>query len=66
MAQYDIRIEGDEQNPCVTVMGEKLLTVLPGDVEPPGTAQGLAERTAAELRAAMFGDALGRALKTHE
>jgi predicted Zn-dependent protease len=64
MAQYDVQVAEENGVPEVTVMGERLLTVLPGDVEGSGTARTVAEAAAGELRAAMFGDVLGRTFKT--
>ena len=63
MAQYDVRVEPGEGGPQVTVMGERMLTVLPGDVEAPSTPDEVAEAAAHQLRAAMFGDVLGRTFK---
>jgi hypothetical protein len=45
-------------------MGAPLLTVLPGDAEAPATPVQAAEEAARQLRAAMFGDVLGRTFKT--
>lgn len=64
MAQYDIRVEGTNETPQLTVMGEVLLTVLPDDVEPPATAMDMANRAARELRAALFEDTLQRTFRT--
>jgi len=64
MTQSDVRVEEGGGEPFVTAMGERLLTVLPGDVEPGSTAQQTAEAATSRLRAAMWGDALGRTFKT--
>jgi Zn-dependent protease with chaperone function len=64
MAQFDVRVEPSEGGPQVTVMGEPMLTVLPGDVEAPGTPDQAAAEAARQLRAAMFGDVIGRTFKT--
>ena len=64
MAQNDIRVVENQSDPYVTVMGERLLTVLAGDVESGATARQTADAAASRLRAAMFGDALGRTFRT--
>ncbi|MGQ9731052.1 MAG: M48 family metallopeptidase [Candidatus Zipacnadales bacterium] len=63
MAQYDIAIEEDAGGPYVTVMGERLLSIVPEDVEEGSSPQEVAAQVVRELRAAMFGDALGQRLR---
>jgi predicted Zn-dependent protease len=60
---YDIRVEEDAAGPWVSVMGERLVTVVADDVEAPATAAQVAEKSASELRAALFGDTLGHSLR---
>ncbi|MBM3476620.1 MAG: hypothetical protein FJX75_25380 [Armatimonadetes bacterium] len=63
LSQADIRVGQGEGDPCVTAMGEPLLTVLPGDVEEGSTARQTAEGAASRLRAALRGDELGRTFR---
>jgi predicted Zn-dependent protease len=64
MAEFDIATESGPEGPRVTVMGSRLLTVLPGDVDDPGQSPGeVAQETVRELRAALFGDALDRQIR---
>ncbi|MBM3501151.1 MAG: hypothetical protein FJX74_21065 [Armatimonadetes bacterium] len=64
LAQYDVRVEASAEGPQLTVMGEQMLTVLPGDVEAPATPEQAAEEAARNLRAALFGDVLDRTFRT--
>jgi len=66
MAQYDVRVGAEAGGPQVIVMGERMLTVLPGDVEAPATQGQAAEEAARQLRAALFGDTLGRTFEIGE
>jgi len=63
-ASYDIGVESGEAGPSLTVLGQRVVTVLPGDVEAPATTTEVAEEAAGSLRAAMWGDNLHRTFKT--
>lgn len=64
MAEFDIAIDQAEGGPHVTVMGSRLLTVLPEDLDDPGQRpEQAAEAVVRELRAALFRDTLDRRVK---
>ncbi len=65
MAEFDIAVDHGEAGPHVTVMGSRLLTVLPGDLEDPGqTPEQVAGNVVRQLRAALFWDALDRRIRS--